>query len=206
MMYLSRVGYVFWTQPSCRGVAAIALSGLLGIAAGHFVGTVGGTVSVVEGSSMAPTFEPGARVFTDPVSGELGRGDVVLLEDGKGGCAVKRLIGLPHETITLWRGYVFIDRKMLREPYLPKYTFTDPDENSGSIVFELGPDQYFVLGDNRVGSIDSRSYGPIGLKQIKSKVRLPDNTLRARFAAYTLPDWGKRTIRPINAEARLSQF
>lgn len=178
----------------------------MGIAAGRLVGSVGGLVSVVEGCSMAPTFQPGARVFTVPLFAPLQRADVVLLEDGQGGCALKRIVGLPRETVHLWRGYVFINRKMLREPYLPKYTFTDPDENSGMIVFELGSDQYFVLGDNRVGSVDSRRYGPVALKQIKSRVPRADNTVNAGFAPYTLPDWGKRTIRPLGSGTALSKL
>jgi len=91
---------------------------------------------------------------------------------------------------------VFIDRKLLKEPYLPKYTFTFPDQHTGTWSFELGAGEYFVLGDNRLQSEDSRVYGPIGQKHIKSRVPLPDSTPRGRFAAYTLPPPGKRTIQP----------
>lgn len=146
-----------------------------------------GSVSVVTGCSMAPTLEEGSRVYTAPISGPVIRGDVVVMDDGKG-AAIKRVVGLPGETIYLWRGYVFIDRKILLEPYIPKRVYTLPRVRAA--VFELGPHQYFVLGDNRSDSADSRLYGPVERKQIKKRITLPDSTLRARFGPIKLPPFG----------------
>ncbi len=189
-----------WKNEPFQRLASIGLAAFLGIAAGRTViDTMSGCVSVVDGCSMVPTYQPGARVYTGPISDPLERGDIVLLEDGGKEYALKRIVGMPGETLILWRGYVFIDRKLLREPYLPKYTYTFPDARSERFVFELGPEQYFVLGDNRLNSDDSRVYGPVERKRIKSRVPLPESAVRAGFAPYTLPTEGKRTIRHISS-------
>jgi signal peptidase I len=167
--------------PSVLAVIA-AISGL---AVGrNFIGSV----SVVTGCSMAPTFEEGSRVFTAPISGSVNRGDVVVMEDGCKDYAIKRIVGLPGETVYLWRGYVFIDRKILLEPYVPKRVYTLPRQRTA--VFELGPNQYFVLGDNRPDSADSRIYGPVERKQIKKRIPLSDSVSRAHFGPVRLPPFG----------------
>ena len=61
----------------------------------------------------------------------------------------------------------------------------------------LGGDQYFVLGDNRLCSADSRTYGPVGRNRIKRRVPLPEDFICAYSAPYTLPDYGKSLIRPL---------
>jgi signal peptidase I len=162
---------------------------IVGMAIGrNFVGSV----SVVTGCSMSPTFEEGSRVFTTPISGSVNRGDVVVMDDGSKDYAIKRIVGLPGETVYLWRGYVFIDRTILLEPYVPKRVYTLPRQRLS--VFELGPNQYFVLGDNRPNSADSRLYGPIERKQIKKRIELPDTAVRAYFGPVRLPSFGE--IRP----------
>jgi signal peptidase I len=148
-----------------------------------------GSVSVVTGCSMSPTFEEGNRVYATPISGSVDRGDVVVMDDGNGDDAIKRIVGLPGETVYLWRGYVFIDRKILLEPYIPKKVYTLPRQRVA--VFELGPSQYFVLGDNRPSSADSRVYGPVERKQIKKRIQLPQSAARAYFGPVRLPPFGK---------------
>ena len=103
---------------------------------------------------MSPTFEPGMWVRSTSISGDLDRGDVVVLDDGSAEYALKRVVGLPGETVHVWRGYVFINRRILLEPYLPKQIYTFPRQRQS--VFVLGSDQYFVLGDNSPRSEDSR--------------------------------------------------
>jgi signal peptidase I len=147
-----------------------------------------GSVSVVTGCSMVPTFEEGNRVYAAPISGSVNRGDVVVMDDGLQDYAIKRIVGLPGETVYLWRGYVFIDRKILLEPYVPKRVYTLPRQRTA--VFELGPSQYFVLGDNRPNSADSRLYGPVERKQIKKRISLPDSATRAYFGPVRLPPFG----------------
>jgi len=72
---------------------------------------------------------------------------------------VKRVIGLPGETISINDGEVYINGQELEEPWLP----ADEGFNSSGELSEvkLGENQYFVLGDNRFASRDSRSFGPV---------------------------------------------
>ncbi len=197
MMQLYRFCRQLWQKAPCRWFVTIALAAFFGIAAGHTVIGSLGSVSVVDGSSMAPTYQSGARVYTAPIGTPLQRGDIVLVDDGQKQFALKRIVGLPGETLQLWRGYVFINRKLLREPYLPHYTYTFPDERSRHFAFKLEEGEYFVLGDNRLCSTDSRYYGPVERSQIKSRVPMPEDAVRAKLVAYTLPERGKRTIRPL---------
>ncbi len=204
MLQLRRLAQRFWHNEPCRWCLTVVFAALVGIAAGKTVLGISGSVSVVDGLSMEPTYAPGARVYTVAISSKLRRGDIVQLEDGDKELALKRVVGLPNETVCLWRGYVFINRRMLREPYLPKHTYTFPDERSGHFVFVLGPSQYFVMGDNRTCSVDSRSYGPVETKQVKSRVPLPDSYPPPTLTDLTLPAEGKRTIRPLPVESGIT--
>jgi signal peptidase I len=189
-----------WQNKPWRWSVTVLFAALVGIAAGHTVkGTFSGSVSVVDGVSMAPTYKPGARIYTAPISSPLERGDIVLVDDGNQDkeYALKRIVGLPGETVQLWRGYIFINGRMLREPYLPKHTYTFPGERIEHFLAKIGPDQYFLLGDNRSLSVDSRSYGAVDRKQIKSRVPSSAGVLRPQMASYTLPLTGKRSIRPL---------
>src|ERR1051325_8562346 len=131
-----------WANQPCRWLPTISFAAFLGIAAGKTVLGLSGSVSVVDGSSMEPTYKPNARVLTAAITTPILRGDIVTLDDGRNQYAFKRVVGLPGETVALWRGYVFINKLMLYESYLPKYTFTFPDEAAHTFVFVLGPDQY----------------------------------------------------------------
>lgn len=182
-----------WKNTAFRMAIGAAVALVLGVGAGHaFIGAV----YVVEGTSMEPNYPPGTRLYGAPISTPLERGDVVLLNDGKTDYAVKRIVGLPGETVQLWRGAVFINRRMLVEPYLPKHTYTFPVERTRrGATFILGEDEYFVLGDNRARSADSRTYGPVERQRIKRRVPLPDDFICAYFAPYTLPAYGTTVIR-----------
>jgi signal peptidase I len=197
MVSVCRFVRKLWQKPACRLLTAVVSAAFLGIAASHaFIGSV----AVVEGRSMMPNYPPGTHLYATPISTELGRGDVVLLDDGKEDYAVKRIIGLPGETVQLWRGAVFINRKLLVEPYLPAHTYTFPIERGRrGATFMLGDEDYFVLGDNRSCSVDGRSYGAVGRSQIKKRVPLPDDFVCAYFGPYTLPEPGRTVIKPTNA-------
>jgi signal peptidase I len=195
MRQLGRIIQRVWGWRTCRLLLGSALAVVLGMGAGQvFVGSV----YVVEGTSMEPTYPPGSHLYGAPISTPLERGDVVLLNDGMGDYAVKRIIGLPGETVQLWRGCVFINRQLLVEPYLPKHTYTFPSEPArrGSSL-ALGEDEYFVLGDSRLRSSDSRNYGAVRRSKIKRRVPLPNDFVCAYFAPYTLPEYGKTLIRHI---------
>lgn len=117
-------------------------------------------VYVIDGSSMAPTLNDGDTALVNMLvrgRGDFFRGEIVLVEDGLGGNATKRIIGLPGETVEIKHNQVHINGRLLQEHYLPKGTVTD-SELPKTV---LGRDEYFVLGDNRSDSYDSRIYGPV---------------------------------------------
>lgn len=79
---------------------------------------------------------------------------------------IKRVIGLPGETVELIEGKYYIDGELLEEDYLDEGTITEPKIGTH---WELGEDEYFVSGDNRGNSSDSRNYGPLHKDEIKGK-------------------------------------
>ena len=139
---------------------------------------VAGAMVVVQGESMLPSFHPNDCAFARPPSRKLERGDVVVLDDGHKDYAIKRVVGLPGETVHFHDGQVFINRRLLHEPYLERNTRTYPCQKRA--LFLLGKDQYFVMGDNRGDSIDSRSYGPIDMERIHKTV--PNSAPQPSFA------------------------
>lgn len=183
MSYLWGTTRQFWQMLPFRWPFAAAFAAALGVAAGH---NLLAGVCFVSGSSMAPTLQPGACLFTVPVATSLQRGDVVVIDDGGEDLAVKRIVGLPGETVQFWRGQVFVDRQELTEPYLAKNVYTFPKPHRGTCL--LGGNEYFVMGDNRTKSVDSRTYGPVRRAKIKRRIHLPPNAPRAEFAPYLLPD------------------
>lgn len=127
---------------------------------------------VVDGASMEPTFYTSERVIVDRVTMLLGgpsRGDVVVLDSPRRDeLLIKRVIGLPGETVTVQAGRVTINGTLLEEPYVQEFC-TYPSCNG---TWELGPDEYFVLGDNRSHSLDSHLFGPVQRSAIKGIARV----------------------------------
>jgi len=147
-----------------------------------------GSIIVVQGESMLPNFHPNDVALAKPPAEKLERGDVVVLNDGHRDDAIKRVVGLPGETVLLWHGQVLINRRLIQEPYLDRNTRTYPNQKLAWFI--LGKDQYFVMGDNRGNSIDSRTYGPVGIEQIRKTV--PISAPRMTFTPYTRPACGER--------------
>lgn len=127
---------------------------------------------VVDGASMEPTFSTSERVIVDRVTMLLGgpsRGDVIVLDSPRQDeLLIKRVIGLPGEMVMVQAGRVSINGTLLEEPYVREFcTYPSCDG-----TWELGPDEYFVLGDNRSHSLDSRSFGPVQRSAIKGVARV----------------------------------
>ncbi|MFA6536330.1 MAG: signal peptidase I [Candidatus Paceibacterota bacterium] len=124
---------------------------------------------IVSGSSMEPTFLSGQYLIIDELSYHFEapkRGEVIVFHYPKDTTKffIKRIIGLPTETITIKDGKIEIRntkgvRQELSEPYI-KYPL------GGNQKRVLGPDEYFVMGDNRAASSDSRFWGPLPEKLI----------------------------------------
>lgn len=110
----------------------------------------------VEGSSMEPTLENGDQLIVENVSYYLHdpeRFDVIVFPYSHNVSYIKRIIGLPGESIQIKDGAIYVNGEILTENY-GKETIEDPGLAKEEIV--LGEDEYFVLGDNRNASIDSR--------------------------------------------------
>lgn len=127
------------------------------------------TVSVV-GGSMSPTLEDSHKyllnrwvyMVREPQEQEI----VVIRDPADHGFSVKRVIAGPGHAVYIKRGSVFIDGKLLEEPYLRENIPTYAMGRSTEQLFKCGDNQFFVLGDNRSNSIDSRTYGPINRENI----------------------------------------
>src|SRR6266487_2139953 len=117
----------------------------------EFMRSAVGTFSVIEGTSMCPTLRPNDVVQAKTLYGQSQRGDVVVITDNQNERAIKRIIGLPGETVTIYRGFVYVDCQRLNEPYLPKHTctFKSSPEDERAIRWRLKAHQYFLMGDNR---------------------------------------------------------
>ena len=119
----------------------------------------------IPSGSMEPTLQVGDRVLVNKLSYDLHsihRGDIVVFKkppnDFTPGIKdlIKRVIGLPGETISGQNGAVYINGHRLREPWLPKGVTTGPFS-----AVHVPKGEYFVMGDNRGDSADSRVIGPI---------------------------------------------
>ncbi len=131
---------------------------------------------VVSGNSMFPTFANGEYLIVDETKKYLGdyeRGDVVILRypNDPSKYFIKRVIGLPGETVSIRNGIVSITSTsqptplVLDEPYVKNLKFD-------TSVRVLGNDEFYVMGDNRAQSSDSRIWGPVPRKLMDGKALL----------------------------------
>ncbi|MEY2746938.1 MAG: hypothetical protein RL112_1980 [Planctomycetota bacterium] len=156
-------------EPSERPVAARPLGALwTGAKVGAILVALHAAlfhVSIVRGGSMAPGIHDGDRILVDqlsPALGAVGRGDIVVLR-----CPldprydyIKRVVALPGETVEVRHGRVWIDGFELEEPYVERQ---DPRSALRMVVPD---DSYFVMGDNRRHSSDSREFGVVAAQQL----------------------------------------
>ncbi len=118
----------------------------------------------VEGTSMMPTLTDDERIFINQFTyrfgiSDISRGDTIVFwypwDHSKS--YIKRVVGLPGDTVEMDAGTVYINHRALDEPYLPR-EYRDRSSMDPKIV---GPNEYFVLGDHRASSNDSRVWGTV---------------------------------------------
>ncbi len=131
----------------------------------------------VKGHSMDPTFHDGEYILTDKISFRLGlpkRGDVVVFKSPKNADVdfIKRIIGLPADRVKISGGKVYLNSQILNETaYLDSSVYTGPESflsDNQEITVPTG--KYFVMGDNRPHSSDSRDFGTVAPSEFIGKV------------------------------------
>jgi signal peptidase I len=167
-----------------RTLAELPLLAVIAIVIAFVLKTFLAQAFYIPSESMTPQLEIGDRVVVSKLSYQLHdprRGDVVVFDSPTAPAddaafpvkvfrealeavgirkpgeeeLIKRVIGLPGETLTCREGRVFIDGRLLEEPYLPEGTMTECDQ----VIVPEGT--LFMMGDNRMNSSDSRRFGPV---------------------------------------------
>ncbi|GAA0704203.1 signal peptidase I [Paraclostridium ghonii] len=141
-------------EKTIEWVKIITLAICMGLIVTYFV-----VPTVVSGESMYPTLNTKDYLIINKLAYKMdnpNRGDIVVFKtdlknnDGEKKSLVKRIIGLPNEHLVIESGQVYINGKLIDEPYL-KDTYT-----AGDIDMKIPSDSYFAMGDNRLVSKDSR--------------------------------------------------
>ena len=144
----------------------------IGIATFGLVYLFIGQLFEVTGDSMDPTFIDKEQIVAEKLSIKLEpikRGEIVIFKhpNDPQRPLIKRVIGLPEETILISGGFAYIDGNKLDEPYLPKnITTAGKDFIKDDIPFKIPANSYVVLGDNRNNSSDSREWGTVSADYI----------------------------------------
>ena len=166
-------------RPSRQGRWALEWLVVLGVAVAVAFGVRAYVVQTyfIPSASMEPTLLIGDRILVDKLSYHLhgvGRGDIVVFAKPPREVAdptikdlVKRVIGLPGDVISSRGGRVYINGKVLPEPWLGRGIVTTDIRTQ-----KVPPNEYFVMGDNRSDSQDSRFFGPIPRSLIVGRVVL----------------------------------
>jgi signal peptidase I len=210
------------TRPATRNwqwIAEWAAVAVIALGLAVVVRTYVAQMFFIPSGSMLPTLQIGDRIVVDKLSYDLGsvhRGDIVVfakppLEQADYTDLVKRVIGLPGDVISVSDGHVDIDGRPLAEPWLPDpppptYPSPVPAPFSLQHPYRVPAGEYYVMGDNRTDSEDSRYFGPISGSLIVGKMALrvwpPDDTdamillsvVAAALAMALVVEW--RTTRP----------
>jgi signal peptidase I len=129
----------------------------------------------VVGKSMVPTLKENNRYLLNIWAlhnREPRRNDIVVIRDpGDHGLSVKRIVAVGGESVLFKSGKVYVNGHALNEPYLLPNVRTFTYSAAKEQLINVGKDEYFVLGDNRLVSIDSRSYGPVSREDVLGLVK-----------------------------------
>ena len=131
---------------------------------------------VVPSASMTPTLEPGDRIVVNKLSSTIHRGDIVVFNRAPGDhdpaypVLVKRVIGLPGETISQRGSTIHLDGVPLAQPWVPPLTGACAAASKQVPTTRIPAGQYFVMGDCRGDSEDSRYWGTVPESNVIGKV------------------------------------
>ena len=130
-------------------------------------------VDLVHGDSMKNTLHNGDFALSLRLYTNYSVGDVVILKTNEKSDYVKRIVALPGDTVDIdpQSGNLIRNGKIVTEPYALGKTL--PKDNGISFPITLAVDEYFLLGDNRTISLDSRSFGPVSSSQFKAVIIFP---------------------------------
>ena len=169
-------GYVLqvswsWFFRQCWALIILAILGTLSyLLISRFIGQF----VQVQGSSMYPTLTDSGHYWLNRFSyviSEPRQNDIVALKDPRDNMLeVKRIIAMPGQSVYLKDGRVYVNGKLLSEPYLLANTPTYAYERNVSEFTIIGNDKFFVLGDNRNNSTDSRTFGAVPRHNIIGKL------------------------------------
>jgi signal peptidase I len=147
----------------------------------------------VESVSMRETLLPGDFVLVNRIAykvgdfntGDIKRGDVIVFDPPFAAPEpyIKRVVGLPGETVSIEDGNVYVDEVLMKESYIQARFFSDG-------IWEVPANEIFVMGDNRNNSSDSRSWGTVPTENIIGK---------ALFIYWPIEQWGGLTASAIAA-------
>ena len=149
---------------------------VIAVLASFLVRTYAVQTFFIPSKSMNPTLHVGDRILVNKLSvrfGTINAGDIIVFkkppaehcDDGTYTDLVKRVIGLPGQTISSRGNDVLINGVVLKEPWTYFHTLSPPIKK-----MTLGANEYFVMGDNRANSCDSRFWGPVPRSDIIGKV------------------------------------
>ncbi len=137
-----------------------------------------GQILEVTGESMAPLIQDKERILAEKISpkfSKFNRGEIVVftsVENGKS-LIIKRVIAIPGDNVALNSSHVFVNDQLIKEPYLSTNTETHAAKFlNEATVYKVPENNYFVMGDNRAKSIDSRTWGPVPAENILGRAIL----------------------------------
>lgn len=150
---------------SKSNILSFATTIIIAIILSMFIRTFILEIMIVEGESMLDTIEPGEKVMTLKIA-KPNKGDIVLVrESSKNIYLIKRVVATGGETVEITEGSLYVNGEEVKEGFVKEKM-----NNTDFKKTKLKEDEFFVLGDNRNYSSDSRTYGPYTIEDYEGRV------------------------------------